>query len=334
MNAKNSKMPAKSKSPLPENAEDRLANFLRMIDSAIEGGAQLGSSGREYFGDIWRETWESQKAKNFAAKAKPEDWLRVAFWATNLGLTNFLTTMASCDGLRSLFAGLDERQVGGEPLLCRIANFPNAETMEALIALGCDPKAVDFDGETALQKLSKAVTRDKKRMLECALILAPISDVNAVNAKGETALMSATQCRDANMVKFLAPLSNTNLQDLEGQTALHIAAVSDKEITAFLATCTDVRLKDKNEKTALDLVIEAQAWSRADVLMARLPAREATAALRKINEKLFPSTVPHVEAVALEDAVGLGVAVSGDRIGAKGDAGGSKSNKMPKTRRM
>src|SRR5476651_465158 len=333
---KSSKNPLSAPSrPLPIERDDESFSRLRgLIDSEMEEHLRPGWSDIYGWKEQWSDTWDSQ-AGEFAPKATPEDWLRLAFWAVKAGRASLLAAMAACEVLEGVLAGLDEAQVTKEErLLSLAAERPKVEAIAALVALGCDPKGLNADGDTALKTLSDALGHRREDALECAVILAPISDVDAVNEKGETALMAATQAHSAALVKLLAPLSNTSLQDQEGRTALHMAAVRNKKITALLATCTDLRLADKDGKTALDRAVDGAAWECADVLMARLPAREATAMLRKINEKLFPSTVPHVEAAALEDALGLGVEASGEEPAAKGRADRSKPKKAPKTRRM
>jgi len=313
-----------SSGALADGSEDKNFAILReVIDVAL--------AHRSSDSILWGAWIDSGSA--FAEVATPLDWQRLAHGALQQQNTTLLSRMAACAGLDSVLAGLDETTKSHEPLLCLAVRNPDDSGVAALLKLGCDPKAKNAEGETALIIVSGTMGGWRAAATECAKILAPVSDVNAKAPDGKNALMTAVQAQNMDLIKILASISDVRAQDQAGRSALHFAANRNAKITAFLAGRVDASLRDAEGKTALERAIDGAAWDSADALMARLPAREATAMLRKITEKLFPSTLPHVEAVALEDAVGLGDA-SKDEFSAKEDEKTSRPKTAPKSRRM
>ena len=87
-------------------------------------------------------------------------------------------------------------------------------------------------------------------------LIAEGNDVNAVNASGRSALMSAVFFSNRGIVKeLLVEGANVNGVDTQGRTALMIA-VSNKDIEIvelLLAAGADVAIEDKTKNTAITL---------------------------------------------------------------------------------
>ena len=87
-------------------------------------------------------------------------------------------------------------------------------------------------------------------------LIAEGSDVNAVNASGRSALMSAVFFRNRGIVKeLLIEGANVDSADAQGRTALMIAVVVKdiKMIDLLLAAGADVGIEDKTKNTAITL---------------------------------------------------------------------------------
>ncbi len=87
-------------------------------------------------------------------------------------------------------------------------------------------------------------------------LIAEGNDVNAVNASGRSALMSAVFFRNRGIVKeLLIEGANVNSADAQGRTALMIAVVVKdiKMIDLLLAAGADVSIEDKTKNTASTL---------------------------------------------------------------------------------
>ncbi len=87
-------------------------------------------------------------------------------------------------------------------------------------------------------------------------LIAQGSDVNAANATGRSALMSAVFFRNRGIVReLLVEGANVNGVDAQGRTALMIAVVvKDSEmINLLLGAGADVALADKTKNTAITL---------------------------------------------------------------------------------
>ncbi|MCZ6526499.1 MAG: ankyrin repeat domain-containing protein [Gammaproteobacteria bacterium] len=94
------------------------------------------------------------------------------------------------------------------------------------------------------------------RLSRLKSLIAEGADVNASNASGRTALMSAVLRRNSLVVKeLLREGANVDVGDAQGKTALMLA-VAQKDlamISLLLASGADVKIEDKKENTALTL---------------------------------------------------------------------------------
>lgn len=94
------------------------------------------------------------------------------------------------------------------------------------------------------------------RLSRLKSLIAEGADVNASNASGRTALMSALLRRNSSVVKeLLREGANVDAGDAQGKTALMLAiAHNDLEmINLLLASGADVKLEDNKKNTALTL---------------------------------------------------------------------------------
>ena len=98
-----------------------------------------------------------------------------------------------------------------------------------------------------------------KRRLECIKILAPISNVNAVDALGRTALMATMSSGRTAALEVLLPLSNLDINDFGGDSALTLAAAfGNAEAVKILANEPSVGRSDADGHTALMLAAGRQ----------------------------------------------------------------------------
>ncbi len=87
-------------------------------------------------------------------------------------------------------------------------------------------------------------------------LIAAGKDVNAVNATGRSALMSAVQYRNRGIVReLLVEGADVNKVDAQGRSALMLAVMTkDMEMIDLLLTAgADATLQDKAKSTALSL---------------------------------------------------------------------------------
>lgn len=98
------------------------------------------------------------------------------------------------------------------------ASGGDEECLELLLSAPCaNPDAIDSRGQTALMMAIYGAS------LRCVSILAKTSDVNIQNADGDNALMQAVKCGAMAGVKILAPLTNLNATNADGQNVHHLA---------------------------------------------------------------------------------------------------------------
>jgi calcium-independent phospholipase A2 len=122
------------------------------------------------------------------------------------------------DNNKTVMDHLDTKDMknGGSPL--HWSRSP--AIMEALIEMGCDIDARNFQGETVLHLM---VTRNK---LPCVITLLSYgADVNAKGPNGNTPLHLAVKGGDVAVVKAIVVFgADVDLQNSSGETARHLAA--------------------------------------------------------------------------------------------------------------
>jgi len=163
---------------------------------------------------------------------------------------------------------------------------------------------------------------------DCVRILAPISDVKAQTTQndnlgrsaGFNALMAAAAQADPETVAFLLSLSDAEAVDADGRTAMMQACAGnaqrtpEKEIAwakcvELLLPASDPAQVDDNGSSAFDWAVRAQLWGCVDVLssvvnrmkMDALLASDASGALLR----QLPRWAAHLEREALMAAAGF-----------------------------
>lgn len=121
-------------------------------------------------------------------------------------------------------------------------------------------------GRTALMLAAKAASA------ECARLLLPLSNANAADFDGKTALMWAAQADEdgaPECVGALLSASDPSKRDKLGRTALHIAARWGRpETVERLAEVVDPAISDANGKTAFDVSADRTNEDRESVRQA------------------------------------------------------------------
>ena len=136
--------------------------------------------------------------------------------------------------------------------------------IQAALDQGAWPKAKDYEGNTALILAAGSSLSE-----DCLRLLLPISDPNALNTAGESALMRAAAAGFVAGARLLMPASDQTLRGPLGQSALRCAVDSGS------APCVELLAagagpRPKGDQTATPLMAAAQA-GRADMIQALLP---------------------------------------------------------------
>src|SRR5476651_1022220 len=265
--------------------------------------------------------------------AKPKNWRQLARAAVETKNVKLLEAMSTWSEVSALFApktpapskGLGENEA--EPLFCLAARQPDKAVLKAALMLGCDPREKTRLGETALMLVAQHEGDRRDHAIECAGPVSRVSDVDAQDHEGETALMKAVRALNWHIVKILAPISNVNLQAHFGSTALHFAVgAKSEQILSYLSKYVDASLRDSDGCTALDCAIRDAQWKMADILISALSPKEAAAQIARINAALFPRSQPLLEASALADEAERGREVARAKETGRGAAGAVAEN--------
>lgn len=152
---------------------------------------------------------------------------------------------------------------GAEPdlllsLLLAIETGQPLEAIRLIIEQGADPKRVHpckaDSGETVLHK---AVARNR---LDAVELLIPLSDLDARDAEGASALLLAAELGRTAIAKALLPVSDSSLRNLRGDTALSVALRSRRhELMAELLPTLIPGQADARGDTPLMAALEAGA---------------------------------------------------------------------------
>jgi uncharacterized protein len=130
----------------------------------------------------------------------------------------------------------------------------------ALLLAGHMPQVLAQDASTE-NKAAKEVppiylAAKAGNLKEVRSLIAEGRDVNATNASGRSALMSAVFFRNRGIVReLLIEGANVNSADAQGRTALMMAVVNKDMLMVelLLGAGADVALEDKTKKTAITL---------------------------------------------------------------------------------
>src|SRR5476651_1107121 len=190
------------------------------------------------------------------------------------------------------------------PLLGIAAASGSPKAMAVLLEAGCDPMARAENGDTAL---IIACSMGKGVFVECAKMLLPVSDANAMNLDGETALMKVVGFgaeSTSQSVQMLAACSDMNLKNNEGDTALLIAAdQGNADFVKILAPISDLSVAGGLGGTAFENATGRADWPTADALMAAMSPQDAMSAMLGMTQRLMPRGAAKVEAALLQDQV-------------------------------
>jgi len=174
----------------------------------------------------------------------------------------------SCEdpiGASALFAALERGDLASARLLLPVSDTEHMDrlgrnALHFAIRSG-NPAVIDYAVETHGKELAKTPS-----------------------ALGETPLMSAVAVSRANAVALLrklAPISNLNARDKMGRTALMLAAqTGEPQAVAFLATRSDLGVVDNNGEAAVDLAWKKSQWIAIDA-MAPWMSEDQIEALKK-----------------------------------------------------
>jgi len=226
----------------------------------------------------------------------------------------------SCvNALLPFFSAADRDQQGMTVLLAaaesRWAN--SVQTLKLLVSAGCDPRATDNAGRTALMLATNAGKLDSFKFF------LPLSDALAADHEGHTALMAAVTMtfRDTphyqsgvrlDCLRALLPVSDANAVNAKGQTALGIAMATlqeherDKaEVLALLSRSMDASQKNANGKTPFEEATDTQSWPVVDALAATATDGEFERLLLALVDQIGPSARARAESLLLKHTVAL-----------------------------
>jgi ankyrin repeat protein len=180
----------------------------------------------------------------------------------------------SADALRLAIgaaAKIDPRdEAGATPLLLAVQRG-RLEAVELLLAAGADPKAATLAGSTPLMEAAFAAEKD------LVDLLMPLSDVEAADRNGCTALMVAASASPA-ACEALARVARLDARDQHGANALMIAAQSEPLCVAVLAPLFSpeaVReLRNGFGHNAIDCAVHLNQAESAQILVERARTAE------------------------------------------------------------
>ncbi|XP_071114654.1 uncharacterized protein [Haliotis cracherodii] len=148
----------------------------------------------------------------------------------------------------------------GETLLHCAALQQCVECVKLFLPVS-DVNAQDSDGDTALHCSLLSDTPHSHEVIQA--LVEKGADVGIKNKKGEIPLHCAARQQCVECVKLLLPVSDVNAQDSDGNTALHCSLLSDKPhshevIQVLVEKGSDVGIKNKMDQTPLHCAARKQ----------------------------------------------------------------------------
>ncbi|XP_046563153.1 serine/threonine-protein phosphatase 6 regulatory ankyrin repeat subunit B-like isoform X2 [Haliotis rubra] len=133
-----------------------------------------------------------------------------------------------------------------------------------------DVNAQDSDGNTALHFSSLSDEPHSHEVIQA--LLKEGANVQMQNRKGQTPLHCAARNKCMECVELLLPVSDVNAQDTDGNTALHFSFLSDEPhshevIQALLENGADVGIKNKKGETPLHCAARNQCMECVELLL-------------------------------------------------------------------
>ena len=184
--------------------------------------------------------------------------------------------------------------------LMRAAVSGKAELLAEALAAGANPNA-----QMQYVKLTALMQAAAQERVECARILAPLSDPTLRDSAGHTALIIAAERGNLDILMLALPGSNPLAASHRGKTALMFAADSGHDACVqALLPAGGHNLRDEEGLTAFDWAVKNERWNSADLLAPWAPRQIADAALALAGPERMPRWAATVERDALLVAAG------------------------------
>src|SRR5471032_868932 len=203
---------------------------------------------------------------------------------------------------------------------CHWAAHANAsECLGVLLETGFHPEAVDDAGRTPLMVAAQMNSNDALRRL------ANVADVDTqskaikkatpAKAGGHTALSFAILETNVEAARtLLAAGANPNIAAATGETPLMLAVRMKTEPgVRLLAPVSDLSVKGKDGKTAVELAVDTENWACVDAFAGILSPQEAEALIFEMAMARLPQLSALAQANALRREVERGQAAGAAR---------------------
>lgn len=115
-------------------------------------------------------------------------------------------------------------------LFCQHFTQPAIEVMALLFDRGSQSGCTDIDGETSLHKTARNLKTISGSRMAKQLLTKHGAKINAINAKGETALHIAVECNNEDVLLLLLDFGvDVNIKTKDGLTPIELAQSQKKE---------------------------------------------------------------------------------------------------------
>ncbi len=182
-----------------------------------------------------------------------------------IGLNNYASMIKLLSGRG---ANVNQQDIHGNTALHLAVQYGLSKSVvETLVNLGADANIRNSEGSIPL---IYALTGLRSDLIP---FLTPLSDIFAVNLKGQSAVLLALAGDMALMESFFTP-RNLTLQDVEGNSALHYAAafpldeVTTEKMEFMVKLGADPNQRNARGMTPLHSAIESFYWETANTLTA------------------------------------------------------------------
>jgi len=257
----------------------------------------------------------------------PEQWGRIAACAIFSQDTSALRFVANSVDLLAWRLTAELAESAGLPkgsnLLSLSAVAGSPGQIEWLLDMGFDPKLPDASEHTPLMR---AAHTDRPGNVRALL---PVSDIEAADARGHTALALAALGSGTTTRLLLAAGANPNRKDFQGKTPLMRAAQShNAENVKILASASDCSICDADGLTAFDHALREKSWDALDALISALPPENVLAAVLRVAKKFVPESAER--AARAQEATELRSQALEGQLAARGDSGSNNTSRAPR----